>query len=124
MYLIISPHSEHCTVCNIIESPFLFAHHVARLTADLDTVHETVNHSADEWVRGKVHTNTAESVWSLFDRSVIGAFHHVSIKHIDLYAQELEWRFNNRGNPWLFRDTLLKLLTSENLEYQDLVAAQ
>lgn len=33
--------------------------------ADADTRHESVNHSAEEWVRGNVHTNGIESVWSL-----------------------------------------------------------
>jgi len=28
--------------------------------------HETVNHSAEEWVRGDVHTNSIENAWSLF----------------------------------------------------------
>jgi transposase-like protein len=90
--------------------------------ADHDTRHETVNHSADEWVRGDVHTNSVENVWSLLKRSIVGSYHQVSIKHLDAYLDELEWRFNNRENPYLFRDTLLKLIQSENLPYQDLVA--
>ncbi len=89
--------------------------------ADQDTRHETVNHSKEEWVRGDVHTNGMENVWSLLDRSIIGAFHHVSEKHFDKYLDELEWRFNNRDNDFLFRDTLLKLIASENLPYQELV---
>src|SRR3990167_5507970 len=89
---------------------------------DANTRHETVNHSQKEWVRGNVHTNTMENVWSLLDRSIVGAFHHVSEKHLDRYLDELEWRFNNRENPYLFRDTLLKLLASENLPYQELIA--
>src|SRR4029077_8174645 len=36
--------------------------------ADADTRHETVNHSAEEWVCGDVHTNGIESVWSLLKR--------------------------------------------------------
>ena len=91
--------------------------------ADADTRHETVNHSAGEYVRGEVHTNTAESVWSLLKRSIIGAFHHVSIKHLDAYLDELEWRFSNRENPFLFRDTMQELIGSENLTYQELVSA-
>ncbi len=87
-----------------------------------DTKHETVNHSAEEWVRGLVHTNTAESVWSLLKRSIIGAFHHVSHKHLDRYLDELEWRFGNRQNEYLFRDTLLCLLEPGNLEYSELIA--
>ncbi|MBI4216280.1 MAG: IS1595 family transposase [Chloroflexi bacterium] len=89
--------------------------------ADHDTRHETVNHSAKEWVCGDVHTNTIEGVWSLFKRSVIGSYHKVSTKHLDAYLDELEWRFNNRDNPFLFRDTLRKLLLSETLPYQNLV---
>ncbi|HTQ39155.1 MAG TPA: IS1595 family transposase, partial [Pirellulales bacterium] len=45
--------------------------------ADANTKHETVNHSIEEWVRGDVHTNTIESVWSLLKRSIIGSFHRV-----------------------------------------------
>ena len=33
----------------------------------------------------------------------------------EAYLDELEWRFGNRNNPWLFRDTLTKLLESEHL---------
>ena len=32
-------------------------------------------------------------------------------------------RFNNRDNPYLFRDTLIKLLGSKNMEYSDLIAS-
>jgi hypothetical protein len=31
------------------------------------------------------------------------------------YLDEMTWRFNNRKNPFLFRDTMLKLIHSENL---------
>jgi transposase-like protein/IS1 family transposase len=83
--------------------------------------HETVNHSAEEWVRGDVHTNTVEGVWSLFKRSITGSYHKLSAKHLDAYLDELEWRYNNRKNQYLFRDTLIRLLQSENLPYQTLV---
>lgn len=85
--------------------------------------HDTVNHSQDEWVRGDVHTNTVESVWSLLQRSIIGSYHHVSIKHLPAYLDELEWRFNNRHNSYLFRDTLIKLCQSETLGYNELIAS-
>ena len=87
---------------------------------DKDTRHETVNHSAEEWVNGNVHTNTVEGVWSLFKRSITGSYHKLSTKHLNSYLDELEWRFNNRENPYLFRDTLKKLISSENLPYQKL----
>ena len=91
--------------------------------ADADTRHESVNHSAEEWVRGDVRTNGVESVWSLLKRSIIGAYHKVSMKHLDAYLDELEHRFNNRNNEYLFRDTMKKLATSSVLTYQELVKA-
>lgn len=90
---------------------------------DSDTRHETVNHSAEQWVCGDVHTNTVEGVWSLFKRSVIGTYHKLSAKHLDAYLDELEHRFNNRDNQFLFRDTLLKLVNAEKLPYSELVNA-
>ncbi len=88
--------------------------------ADANTKHETVNHHKDEWVRGDVHTNSVENVWSLLKRSIVGSYHKVSVKHLDSYLDELEWRFNNRENPYLFRDTLLKLIFSPNVPYEKL----
>lgn len=82
--------------------------------------HHTVNHRNNEYVRGDIHTNGIENVFSLLKRSIMGSFHHVSEKHLDRYLDELEHRFNNRNNPYLFRDTIIKLLNSGNLEYKDL----
>jgi transposase-like protein len=91
--------------------------------ADADTRHETVNHSAEEWVCGDVHTNGIESVWSLLKRSITGAYHQVGMKHLDAYLDELEHRFNNRSNELIFRDTLTKLVTAGALPYRELVKA-
>jgi transposase-like protein len=88
---------------------------------DHDTKHESVDHVAEEWVRGDVHTNGIESAWSLFKRSIVGSYHQVSAKHLDAYLDEFEWRFNNRKNPFLFRDTVCKLIGSDNVSYEQLV---
>ncbi|MGH9871176.1 MAG: hypothetical protein ACRD9S_01780 [Pyrinomonadaceae bacterium] len=48
----------------------------------------------------------------------MGSYHQVSMKHLDRYLDGFEFRFNNRENPYLFRDTLLQLLQSSNLEYK------
>jgi transposase-like protein len=89
---------------------------------DANTVHASVNHRKEEWVRGDVHTNTVESAWSLLKRSVIGSYHQLSAKHLEAYLAEFEFRFNNRDNPYLFRDTLTRLLAAENLTYKTLVS--
>ena len=87
---------------------------------DEDTKHATVNHSIEEWVNGNVHTNSVENVWSLLKRSIIGSYHKVSVKHLQAYLEELEFRFNNRNNPYIFRDALLNLLKAETLTYEQL----
>ena len=89
--------------------------------ADEDTRHETVNHSAKEYVRVDVHTNTVEGVWSLFKRGIVGSYHQISTKHLPAYLDEMEFRFNHRENEFLFRDTLLVLLHGETLPYSRLV---
>ena len=44
--------------------------------------HETVNHSAGEYVRGDVTTNGIESVFAVLKRGLIGVYHHASPKHL------------------------------------------
>ena len=58
--------------------------------------HEAVNHSAKEYVRGDVYTNTAESFFSLLKRGFYGTFHSVSKKHLHRYINEFEFRWNTR----------------------------
>ena len=83
--------------------------------------HDTVNHSIYEHVRGDVHTNTVESIWSLLKCSIIGTFHHVSIKHLELYLEELAWRANN-SEADLFHSSLRELLRDGNyMSYEELV---
>ena len=92
-----------------------------RGVADEDTKHDTVKHRTGEYVRGDVHTNSIENIWSLLKRSIIGSYHQVSAKHLDAYLDELEFRFNNRENPYMFRDAMLKLLLAETLPYAKLI---
>lgn len=59
--------------------------------------HHTVDHSKT-FVRGVImHTNFAESYHSLLKRGIIGAFHHISDKHIPRYLAEFDRRWNTRG---------------------------
>ena len=59
--------------------------------------HESVKHSIGEYVRGPVHVNGMESVWSVLKRSIHGTWHHVSPKHLDKYVNEATFRLNE-GN--------------------------
>lgn len=58
--------------------------------------HETVNHSADEYVRGDAYTNTAECRFSLMKRAVYGTHHSVSEAHLMRYLAEWDFKWNTR----------------------------
>lgn len=58
--------------------------------------HESVDHGSGEYVRGIVHTNFAESFFSLLKRGILGTFHHVSRQHIQRYLEEFDFRWNRR----------------------------
>lgn len=87
-----------------------------------DGRHQCVAHSKDERVRGNVHTNSIEGAFSLFKRSIVGSYHQISAKHLPAYLDEFEFRFDNRKNPYLFRDTILRLIAADRLEYSELIA--
>ncbi|PYT48177.1 MAG: IS1595 family transposase [Acidobacteria bacterium] len=84
-------------------------------------LHKTINHTRED-AHGDVHTNTVESAFSLLKRGIVGTWHKVSAKHLPAYLDEMCFRFNNRKNDFLFRDTMLKLIGSPNLEYKNLTA--
>jgi len=64
-----------------------------------------------------------ESTFSLLKRGIMGTWHGVSVKHLPAYLDEMCFRFNNRKNPYLFRDTIIKLISSPNLEHKKLTAS-
>jgi transposase-like protein len=59
-------------------------------------VHESVNHSAKEYARGAVTTNTVEGYFSLFKRGMRGTYQHCSEKHLHRYLSEFDFRYNTR----------------------------
>lgn len=67
--------------------------------------HETTNHSKGEYakksrkVKGRtVHSNTAESYFSILKRGIVGTYHHVSEAHLQRYVDEFDFRFSNRAS--------------------------
>jgi transposase-like protein len=58
--------------------------------------HEYVSHSDGEYVRGDVHTNTAENYFSILKRGIDGTYHHISEAHLPRYLAEFDFRYNNR----------------------------
>jgi hypothetical protein len=61
--------------------------------------HDSVNHGALEFVRGIVHTNSAEGFADRIRRTVAGVFHHVSQDHLDHYLDEISFRWRVAAHP-------------------------
>lgn len=68
--------------------------------------HGVVQHGAGQYVHGNIHTNTIEGFWSIVKRGIIGTFRKVSQKHLPLYVNEFEFRYNNRRNADIFQTAI------------------
>ncbi|HZL69587.1 MAG TPA: IS1595 family transposase [Candidatus Limnocylindrales bacterium] len=92
--------------------------------ANVTAPHEQVNHSAKEYVRlgTDIHTNTAESAFSLLKRGIIGTWHKISAKHLQAYLHEMEFRFDRRNRSDLFIDALRHMVTADPLTFERLTA--
>ncbi|MXW85906.1 MAG: IS1595 family transposase [Boseongicola sp. SB0667_bin_21] len=97
----------------------------SKIYGKLPFAHDSVNHSANEYVRGDCHTNGMESVWAVFKRSLHGTWHHVSRSHLHRYVNEATMRLNS-GN--VRRDTidrmesLVRNIDDKRIRYKDLIA--
>lgn len=58
--------------------------------------HETVKHSAGEYARGDVNTNSAEAFFGVFKRGMNGVYQHCGEKYLSRYLTEFEFRHNTR----------------------------
>ena len=77
--------------------------------------HEVVNHTAKEYARGDVTTNTVESSFALLKRGLVGTFHHVSEQHLQRYATEFDFRWNTRAKLG-FTDSDRAAIALKNIE--------
>jgi transposase-like protein len=97
------PRADKATVAKIVTDNI---HHESRLHTDESRLylgadeffasHETVNHSAKEYARGDVTTNSAEGYFSIFKRGMRGVYQHCSEKHLHRYLAEFDFRYNHR----------------------------
>ena len=56
-----------------------------------------VDHGSHEYVRGDVHTNSAEGFFSQLKRSIDGTHHHASAASIfHRYLDEFDFRYSTR----------------------------
>ena len=84
--------------------------------------HESVDHSADEYVRGDVHTNTLEGWFSVLKRGMVGTYQQVKEKHLHRYLAEFDFRQNTRErlgvNDEQRTDLALKGTVGKRLTYR------
>ncbi len=85
--------------------------------------HGIVRHGNGEYVKGNAHTNTLEGFWSLFKRGVTGIYHWVSVKHLDKYVSEFEYRYNSRKITEGERENLTLSRIETRLTYRQLITA-
>ena len=84
--------------------------------------HDTVTHSAGEYVRGEISANGIESFWALFKRGYKGIYHWMSAKHLDRYVQEFAGHHNMRNLDTIDQmKAVAKGLERKRLRYRDLV---
>jgi len=85
--------------------------------------HDFTSHSAGEYVRGKVHTNTVEGFYSVFKRGMKGVYQHCSEKHLHRYVAEFDFRYNNRTRLGVDdkarSQTALRGIVGKRLTYRD-----
>jgi len=67
--------------------------------------------------------DTVESAFLAAQARHHRTWHRLSAEHLPAYLDEMTWCFNNRKNPFLFRDTIKQMLNAENLEFKELIAA-
>jgi len=82
--------------------------------------HETVRHTAKEYARGDVNTNTVEGYFSIFKRGMKGVYQHCKEKHLHRYLAEFDFRYNARKITDGERAALLVLgISGKRLTYRN-----
>ena len=75
--------------------------------------HLTVNHSQQQFVVGRIHTQNVENFWSQFKRGIYGVYRHCDKQYLQHYANEYAFRYSNRKSDIpMFELLLSKLIVS------------
>lgn len=75
-------------------------------------LHRRIHHASKIYVAGNVHTNTIEGFWSLIKRSLNGAHHAISEKHLQSYLDEYAFRYNHRNDEQPMFKTILEQISA------------
>ena len=83
--------------------------------------HLFVKHKENEFVNGKVSTNTIEGFWGLLKRGILGIYHKISRKHLQMYIDEFVFRYNTRKISEIQRFEFLIFNMTNRITYNDLI---
>jgi len=82
--------------------------------------HYTIKHSAKQWVKGMMHTNTIEGFWSIVKNSIKGSYRAISKKYLPFYLVQSQYIYNHRnytGN--LFEKFLKQAVKTDKTDYME-----
>lgn len=79
--------------------------------------HDFITHNKSEYVRGNIHTQNIENVWSHLKRGINGVYRIVSAKYLQAYADGFAFRYNHRNEQaQIFEILLAQVATTKILK--------
>ena len=84
-------------------------------------VHKVIDHHRGEYVKGGYHTSSIEGFWSQLKRGIIGVYHLVTRKHLELYCDEFAYRYNTRDLTDGERFSQFLSIAKKRLRYRMLI---
>lgn len=97
--------------------------HTAYSGLDNQYEHDKVCHSGKQYVKGEVHTNTIENVWSIVKPAMGATYNRVTEKHMNRYLNEYAGRFNTRGMTSIERLEYFIKRSDCYISYEKLIAS-
>ena len=85
--------------------------------------HETIAHSAGQYVNGNASTNGIEGFWAVLKRAHKGVYHKMSKKHLNRYVQQFAGKVNSRELDTIQQMASISAgLVGRRLTYRNLTA--
>ena len=102
-------------------SYILFLYYINYIISNSYEIIQIVAHHRGEYVKGGYHTNSIEGFWSQLKRGIIGVYHLVTRKHLELYCDEFAYRYNTRNLTDGERFSQFLSFAKNRLRYQMLI---
>tara|TARA_B100000508_G_C11404112_1_gene249849 strand:- start:12 stop:653 length:642 start_codon:yes stop_codon:yes gene_type:complete len=77
--------------------------------------HKVISKASKIFKRGIYHTNTIEGFWSLLKRAIIGQYHKINLHYLQVYIDEICFKYNYRNSQDKGFEVVLNNLFNENL---------